>query len=110
MPNFSRRIINSIVDKLVKDFNPIKIYISGSNAWGSPDVASDLDLFMILKDSNLSRLERGKLARESLKDFNLPIDIIVRTEKEFEKFSQIPKYLPSRVKKQGILIYEKNLG
>ena len=79
--------IKEITDKIVNEFQPDKIILFGSYAWGEPDENSDVDLLVISKEFNhfsgmerlimLSRLRHG-LARKT------PLDIIGLTPKEFQ--------------------------
>lgn len=40
--------ISLIVEKLVKAYQPKKIYLFGSFAWGQPNADSDLDILIIV--------------------------------------------------------------
>ena len=71
--------IKEISDKIVKEYEPEKIVLFGSHAWGEPHEWSDVDLF-IIKESNKNILERIRDVRRIL--FNTeapPIDILVYT-------------------------------
>ncbi|MEK7658033.1 MAG: nucleotidyltransferase domain-containing protein [Patescibacteria group bacterium] len=51
--------IQEITNKIVKEYNPRKIILFGSYAWGKPTEDSDVDLF-IIKDSFDRRIERER--------------------------------------------------
>ena len=85
------RVIFDITDRLVKEFNPENIFLFGSHVWGTPNADSDLDLLMILSSSNISSSKRSTLAYRCLRDILYPLDIIVKTREEVEKFSQVPQ-------------------
>ena len=40
-------IIEKIKNRVVKNFNPYRIILFGSYAYGNPDETSDIDLFII---------------------------------------------------------------
>lgn len=48
--------IQPAIDKIVKEFQPEKIILFGSWAWGEPEYDSDADL-LVVKDSKRSRFE-----------------------------------------------------
>jgi uncharacterized protein len=77
--------IQEVADKIAKEFQPEKIILFGSWAWGEPDEDSDVDLF-IVKDSHDDRLTRRRKLRSLLfgNDFP-PMDVLVYTPEEVEK-------------------------
>jgi len=85
------RVIFDITDRLVKEFNPENIFLFGSHVWGTPNADSDLDLLMILSSSNISSSKRSTLVYRCLRDILYPLDILVKTREEVEKFSQVPQ-------------------
>jgi predicted nucleotidyltransferase len=66
--------------KLIREFNPKKIYVFGSYAWGSPTEDSDLDLMVITKEceNKISEMRRGIKA---LRGIDFSKDIIVKFKK-----------------------------
>jgi uncharacterized protein len=76
--------IEDIIFRIATKFNPDKIILFGSYATGNPNIDSDLDL-LIIKDSNLPRHKRSFEIQKSLIGSRIPMDIIVYTNKEFEK-------------------------
>lgn len=52
-----RRVINQITETIKKEYQPEKIILFGSYAYGKPSPSSDLDLF-IIKETNKERRER----------------------------------------------------
>jgi len=85
------RVIFDITDRLVNEFNPENIFLFGSHVWGTPNADSDLDLPMILSSSNISSSKRSTLVYRCLRDILYPLDILVKTREEVEKFSQVPQ-------------------
>lgn len=86
--------LNEIVSKLRSHFNPIKIYLFGSRAKGTAKPDSDYDLFLVVKDSDKSKIERMKEARKILWGRTVSVDVFIYTVDEFndwkEEFSSIP--------------------
>ena len=76
--------LQAIVEKIVKEYQPEKIILFGSWAWGTPHEDSDLDLFVI-KKSQKSRLDRQQELRGLLFPRAIPIDVLVYTPEEVEE-------------------------
>lgn len=55
----ARKPIRHIADKLKESYNPEKIILFGSYAWGLPDEDSDIDILIITPEELKSRLEIG---------------------------------------------------
>ncbi len=101
----SDRLIFDITDRLVKEFNPENIFLFGSHAWGTPNADSDLDLLIILSSSDISPTQRSTLAYRCLRDIPYPLDILVKTREEVEKFSQVPQSLEHQILLKGRCLY-----
>ena len=99
------RLITDITDRLVKEFNPENIFLFGSYVWGTPNADSDLDLLVILSSSDISSTKRSKLAYRCLRDTPYPLDILVKTRKEVEKFAQVPQSLEYQILLKGRCLY-----
>jgi uncharacterized protein len=76
--------INEIAKRIADHYNPDKIILFGSYAYGQPDENSDLDL-LVIKDSELPRTERATGIRKMLFGTMVPMDIIVYTNKEIQE-------------------------
>jgi len=97
--------INEISRRIVKSFKPRKIILFGSYANGKPTEESDLDL-LIIKDSNFpSRLQNRKV-RKILSDLKVPVDVIVKTSEEFQRYKDIIGTIIYPANKFGKVIYE----
>jgi uncharacterized protein len=95
------RLIVEVTNRLVEQFNPEKIFLFGSYVWGKPNIDSDLDLLVIVSDSNISSSKRASIAYRCLRDIKYPLDILVKTHQEIEKFSQVPLSLEHKILAQG---------
>lgn len=74
-------VVKNIINQL-KPYNPEKIILFGSYAYGKPTENSDVDL-IIIKKTNDPFLERQKKARLLLKT-TTPVDVFVFTPKEYK--------------------------
>lgn len=78
------RKIKEITDKIVKEYQPEKIILFGSHAWGAPTEDSDVDLF-IVKETNRSTREMTREINRALFPRQFPLDILVYTPSEVEE-------------------------
>ena len=97
--------INLIKKRIIKFIEPQKIILFGSYANGTPTEDSDLD-FLIIKDSTLPSYMQNRKLRKLLSDLRIPVDIIVKTSKEFELYKDIIGTIIYPANKFGKVIYE----
>jgi predicted nucleotidyltransferase len=100
-----------IVERLVDVYQPLRIYLFGSYAWGTPTVDSDYDICVIVESSNEKKWDRSRVGRKALLDIQRRhgIDLIVYTAAEFERAASHPSTLASPIKLKGVLLYDRIL-
>ncbi len=99
------QVLEEITKRLVEEFAPEQIFFFGSHVWGNPHQDSDLDLLVIVKNSELSPAKRASFAYRLLRDIPYPLDILVKTRKEVKKFSEVPAALEYQILHRGKLLY-----
>ncbi|MCL5675966.1 MAG: nucleotidyltransferase domain-containing protein [Patescibacteria group bacterium] len=97
--------ITSIINKLKSNYKPEKIILFGSYAYGKPTADSDVDLAVIIKDSNLSYHER-LIAIRRLVRTTTPIDFLVLTQDELKEKARENFFL-REILERGKIVYEK---
>ncbi|MBU0765282.1 MAG: nucleotidyltransferase domain-containing protein [Bacteroidetes bacterium] len=103
----TQELINYIVDKIVREFQPTKIILFGSYARGDQNSHSDLDIF-IIKDSEEDSLEMGRKVDALLRGRLFSIDILVRKPREVEwNFRAKNPFYLHHIFKYGKVLYEK---
>ncbi len=103
-----KKILSFVKDKLVETYNPLKIYIFGSYAWGKPTKDSDLDILVVVEDSDQKSYKRPVSGYKALFDLDIPNEIIVYTKEEFEKYSEDITRLCHKIKEEGEVVYAKS--
>ena len=98
-------LLPEITRRLVAEFQPRQIYLFGSHAWGQPNEDSDVDLLVIVPESDQSPLERGLTARRCLRDLRVPKDILVQTQAEVDWASRVYASLESEILEKGVRLY-----
>lgn len=100
-------LLKEMTQKLVDEFRPEQVILFGSYAWGAPDSSSDVDLLVIVQQSELSDYERSVLAHACLSEVGVPKDVIVRTRAEFDFFRDVRASLEYKIAKRGKVLYER---
>lgn len=98
--------ITEMADRIAHVANPFKIILFGSYARGNATVDSDVDLLVIAKSDEPPTKRSIPLYRE-LGDYMVPLDIIVRTPEEIEKYKEAPYSLIHAALKEGVTLYER---
>jgi len=101
VPEVSRLIARRLEEAL----HPDAIYLFGSHARGDANVDSDLDLMVIVPESNQTRYHRSVDARRLVSDITVPKDIVVLTRQEWKDGQQVVCSLASAVRREGILLH-----
>jgi len=100
-------LIKEAITIIVTSFNPEKIFLFGSYAYGNPTPDSDLDL-MVIMDTNEQPHKRAIPIRKALRDIGIPKDIIVKTPEEFKRFKDIVGTIIYPAAHRGKLLYERS--
>jgi predicted nucleotidyltransferase len=98
-------LLEEIVQRLVAELQPEQVILFGSHAWGLPNEDSDLDLLVIVSYSDLKPTERATQAFRALRGLFVPIDILVKTRAEFERFRYVPASLECEILERGKVMY-----
>jgi predicted nucleotidyltransferase len=99
------QLLPEIADRLIGQFTPEQIFLFGSHVWGTPHADSDLDLLVIVTHSNLTSSKRSAIAYRTLRDIPYPLDILVKTRQEIDKFARVPMSLEHEILSKGKCIY-----
>lgn len=91
--------IKNYVAKIKQKFNPSKIILFGSYAYGKPSEDSDVDLLVIMK-TDLKPIEQAVLIRKEF-PAPFPLDLIVRTSQEVKKRIKDGDFFLRTVLKEG---------
>jgi predicted nucleotidyltransferase len=103
--NVPKRLIYRFADEVAERFEPDKIILFGSHAYGTPHADSDVDILVVMPARNeLSQAMRIRLAV----DYRFPLDLLVRTPKNMAwRLADGDSFLKEIVAK-GKILYEKD--
>lgn len=106
------KIQDELIKRLVEEFQPEAIYLFGSHAWGEAQEDSDVDLMVIVSESIQTPARRSARAHRSLRGLLVPVDVLVKTIGEFNRYRSVHASLEARVAEKGKLLYgsERRIG
>ena len=98
--------LNKILKRVIDAYQPEKIILFGSYAYGKPDSDSDLDLLIIKKTSD-SFIDRWINIRQIVSDpkRSIPFDPIVLTPEEIEERLAMGDQFVEEIIKKGEVLY-----
>ena len=98
--------LKEAVKRIIDNFNPEKIILFGSYAYGHPTANSDIDL-MVIMNTDEKPHKRAVPLRRVLKGIGIPKDIIVKTPEEFNRFKDIIGTIIYPAAHKGKVLYER---
>ncbi|TAJ76973.1 MAG: nucleotidyltransferase domain-containing protein [Gallionellaceae bacterium] len=101
----SEKTIQQAVDRLVAAAKPSKIILFGSYARGEATEDSDLDLMVIEQEVQNSGEEMIRLHR-AVGDVGVGVDVLVYSDKEAARRSQVPGTVLYWAFKEGKVLYD----
>jgi len=102
----SNELIDGIKKRLVDGFAPDKIILFGSQARGTADARSDVDILVVCSFEGKRRHLMLEMDR-ALEGLDLASDIMILTPEEFERDSHIPGTIARPARKEGKVLYER---
>ncbi len=102
----SAEILEKIRSVLVAKFNPEKILLFGSQARGSADRYSDIDIVVITEAAE-DKFSLMNQMRRVLSNLDHPVDVIVMSNTEYTRDKKYPGTIARYASQEGILLYGK---
>ena len=100
-------VVKEAVDRLVKAYSPMSIYLYGSYLHEKPDWDDDLNMLVVVESSNQKAYKRSHKAFDALLGLDVPTNITVFTKEEFDTFSRDVTSLTHEVKTKGKVVYAR---
>ena len=96
--------IQALADRIIHEFQPQRIILFGSHAWGKPSPDSDVDLLVILPFEGKSWQMASRIRSRVCPPF--PLDLLARTpEQVYARLEQGDSFL-NEVTSRGIVLHE----
>lgn len=102
----TRRQINAVVQKIVQEFNPEKVILFGSYAYGKPNIDSDVDLLVVM-ESDERPAKRTARVISAVHGKTFPMDLLVRTPEEIAHRLAIGDFFVQEIVSMGKVLYER---
>lgn len=111
MPEVTEKLLSEIVDRIVKEIDPLQIILFGSYARGQADANSDLDLLIVEGEpfgKGRSRSREIYRLYSSLAGLGIPKDILVYSRDEITEWKGSINHVIGRALREGKVLYERS--
>lgn len=98
--------INRLCQKIVEGFQPDKIILFGSRAYGKPRADSDIDLLVVMPYEGSHSAQAIRIL--TYLDVLVSLDLLVRTPEEVEQRMEMGDQFMKEIITRGKVMYEAN--
>jgi predicted nucleotidyltransferase len=98
-------LLEEAVQRLKAEFEPEQIWLFGSHAWGTPEDESDVDLMVIVPDSDQRSIHRMQRAHRCLRGIGFAKDVLVPTRAQVDRYKHLRASLFHQVLAKGRKLY-----
>ena len=102
-----RREIKAVVRRIAEKFDPERIILFGSYAYGKVHEFSDVDLLIVLNTKERPRTKQIEISR-ALSPHPFGMDILVRTPQQIKERIPMGDYFLREITTRGKVLYERN--
>ena len=102
-------LLPEITQRIVSISHPEKVILFGSYARGDYHPDSDIDLLVILKNTNSPRLESVRL-RRALRGLLVPVDVIVASIEQIDRYRNTVGLIYQAALSEGEVIYDRTIA
>jgi uncharacterized protein len=99
-------IIDEMVERIVREFNPEKIILFGSHARDDANASSDVDLLIVMPDGT-DRKKSAIAAMRALGDLPVAKDIVVTTPDEISRRGDLAGTVLRPALREGRILFER---
>lgn len=109
MKKLDKKQLQRALERIVKELDPVAVYLYGSHVYGIPGEDSDIDILIILEaEEGMPEgcYDKTVRAYRSLRGLKFPAELKVVSETEFEDRSKWISSIERKVLEKGQLLYE----
>jgi uncharacterized protein len=99
--------IQVMAERIIQDYDPVKIILFGSHARGEAGPESDIDLLVVLPEIANKR-QAAVAIRRILTDLPVPKDIVVTTPEEIARRGDLVGTVLRPALREGKVLYERS--
>ena len=103
----NNELISTVTERIVRDFHPVQIILSGSHARGDAHRHSDVDLLVIFSELADKRKTAVDI-RRALGDIPVAKDILVTTPEELTRQHDWIGIVLRAAQREGEILYKRN--
>jgi uncharacterized protein len=96
--------IKKLCEQIASEFNPEKIILFGSQAYGKPTAESDIDLLVVMPYKGSPFQQAGEILKRL--QVWMPVDLIVRSDKDIKQRLKIGDRFMHDILEHGKVMYE----
>jgi predicted nucleotidyltransferase len=100
-------VIPTMVERIVREFEPVQIILFGSQARGEARWDSDVDLLVVLPSAP-DKHKAAVAIRRALRDVPVAKDIIVSTPDEIARYGDMVGRILRAALRQGTVLYARD--
>ena len=104
----AERVLHKVTQRLVEQFEPMRIILFGSQARGTADDRSDVDLLVVCPVNGKKRDLMVAMDR-ALNGLGIARDVVVLTPEEFERDRHIPGTVARPAWLEGKVLYDRTV-
>src|SRR5579862_8062387 len=104
MRKITQPLIRRIVKRIVQEFDPEQVILFGSQARGEAGPDSDMDLLVVMEVKG-SRFDKGLEIHLALREFVVPMDILVTTPDDFAWRKEVVGTIEWPAFREGKVLY-----
>lgn len=112
LPNVNERrripmwAICTVVKQIAEKFQPEKIILFGSYAYGKPRPESDVDLLVVMETPLRNREQVAQIARAI--DYHFGLDLLVRSPQQLAERLALGDFFLQEVTERGKVLYARS--
>jgi len=104
MEKVTQKTISAFARRIAQQFNPYKIILFGSYAYGKPTADSDVDMLVIMPFEGKSAYKATEILLAT--DPRFPIDLLVRTPEQIKTRVELGDVFLREITNKGKVLYE----
>jgi predicted nucleotidyltransferase len=100
------RAIRAVVKQIAEKFQPEKIILFGSYAYGKPRPESDVDLLVVMETPLRNREQAAQIARAI--DYRFGLDLLVRSPQQLAERLALGDFFLQEITERGKVLYARS--
>jgi predicted nucleotidyltransferase len=98
-------VLTEIVERLLSELKPCRIYLFGSRARGDSHAESDYDLLVLVEHPTEPSYRLSQRAYRALRGIPAAVDVVVWDRETFDSRLHLPASFPATVVREGRLLH-----